>query len=45
MDPLRIGLGTLWILITVVAAALLGTDFILYEIRVAIRNHRESGTK
>ncbi len=45
MDHLRIGLGTFWILFTVVAATLLGTDFILHEIRVALRNHRESETK
>ncbi len=45
MDHLRFGLGTLWIFLTIIAAALLGTDFILHEIRIAIRNHRESGTK
>jgi hypothetical protein len=45
MDHLRFGLGTIWILFTIIATALLGTDFILHEIRAVIRSHRESGTK
>ena len=44
MDHLRFGLGTLWICFTLVAAALLGTDFILHEIRAAVRHHRDSET-
>jgi len=45
MDHVRLGLGTLWMIFTVVAAALLGTDFILHEIRSYLRHHRDSGTK
>ena len=45
MDHLRFGLGTLWIFFTIAAAAFLGTDFILYEIRIAIRHRRESDTE
>lgn len=42
MDHLRSGLGTVWIFFTIIAAALVGTDFILREIRTTIRHHRES---
>lgn len=45
MEHLRFGLGTIWIICTLVAAAFLGTDFILHEIRTIIRHHRDSGTK
>ena len=45
MDHLRLGLGTVWIVFTVVAAALLGSDFILNEIRAYLRHHRDSGAK
>ena len=45
MDQLRFGLGAVWIFFTILAAALLGTDFILNEIRVFLRDHRESGTR
>jgi hypothetical protein len=45
MDHLTLGLGTVWIVFTIIATALLGTDFILSEIRSIIRNHRESETK
>ncbi len=45
MEHLRFGLGTIWIFFTIVAAAFLGTDFILHEIRTIIRHRRDSGTK
>lgn len=45
MHDLRFALGTLWIFFTIIAAALLGTDFILHEIRTCLRQHRESETK
>jgi hypothetical protein len=45
MDHIRFGLGALWIFFTIVAAAFLGTDFILHEIRTLIRQHRESETE
>jgi hypothetical protein len=45
MDQLRFGVGTLWIVITVVAAAILGTDLILYEIRTILRQRRKAGTE
>lgn len=45
MHDLRFGLGMIWIVFTMVAAALLGTDFILHEIRSAIRNYRDSHSK
>ncbi len=40
MVHLRLGIGTLWIIFTVGAAALLGTDFILQEIRIFLRHKR-----
>jgi hypothetical protein len=45
MQDLRLELGTIWIVITMIAGAFLGTEFIVNEIRSAIRHHRESGTK
>jgi hypothetical protein len=44
MDQLRFGVGTLWIVVTVAAAAILGTDFILHEIRTVIKQRRKTGT-
>jgi hypothetical protein len=45
MEHLRVSLGTIWIICTLVAAAFLGTDFILYEIRTIVRHRRDSGRK
>jgi hypothetical protein len=45
MDHLRFGIGTLWLVLTIGAAAFLSTDFILQEIRIIIRQRREAGTK
>jgi len=45
MDSLRFGLGTVWLLFTIAAAAFLGTDFVLYEIRMAIRHRRDVRAK
>lgn len=45
MDHLGLGLGTLWLLLTVAAAAILGTDFILHEIRILLRDRHESKSK
>ena len=45
MEHLRLSLGTIWIICTLVAAAFLGTDFILHEIRAMIRHYRDSGPK
>lgn len=39
MESLRFGIGVLWIILTIAAAAFLGTDFILDEIRI-LRRHR-----
>jgi hypothetical protein len=44
MDRLALGVGTVWIFFTIGAAALLGTDFILHEIRTLIRHDREPET-
>lgn len=38
-------LGTFFIIFTVGAATVLGTDFILHEIRTYLRHRRELGTK
>lgn len=45
MEHLRLGLGTIWLFFTIVATALLGTDFVLNEIRTALQHRRESDTK
>lgn len=38
-------LGTFFIVFTIGAAAVLGTDFILHEIRAYLRHRREAGIK
>jgi hypothetical protein len=45
MDHLRFGIGTLWLALTIGAAAFLSTDFILQEIRIVKKERREAGTK
>jgi hypothetical protein len=41
MDDLRYAVGTLWMFLTIGAAALLGTDFILNEIRMILKERRQ----
>jgi hypothetical protein len=41
----HLSLGTFWIIFTVGAATVVGTDFILHEIRTYLRHRRESGPK
>jgi hypothetical protein len=45
MDHLRFGIGTLWLALTIGAAAFLSTDFILQEIRIVKKERRETGAK
>jgi hypothetical protein len=45
MNEIRFGLGTVWIIFTILATALLGTDFILNEIRSYFRRDGESETQ
>jgi UPF0716 family protein affecting phage T7 exclusion len=42
MEHLQLGLGTIWLLFTIVATAFLGSDFILHEILTVIRRRRDS---
>jgi hypothetical protein len=44
MDQFRFGIGTLWIVLTVAAAALLGTDFLLHEIRTILKHRHKPET-
>jgi hypothetical protein len=45
MDQLRFGVGTLWIVLTIAATAILGTDFILHEIRTILKQRRKASTE
>jgi len=40
MDHLTAGIGVVWIILTIVAATLLGTEFILHEILTVVRRRR-----
>lgn len=42
MESLSFGMGVLWIILTIGAAAFLGTDFILDEIRILLRHRHGS---
>lgn len=41
MDHVKFGIGAVWILLTLGAAALLGTEFILQEIHTYLKHRRE----
>jgi hypothetical protein len=40
MDPLTIHVSAAWIVVTLLAAAFLGTEFILHEIVALVRHRR-----
>ena len=40
MDQLTAGIGAAWIVLTLVAATFLGTEFVLHEILTVVRRRR-----
>jgi hypothetical protein len=45
MDHVRFGIGTVWLVLTIGAAVLLGAEFISHEIHAFIKQRREPEAK
>jgi len=45
MDHFTIRLGAVWLFLTILAAAFLGTEFILHEIHSLIKHRRDPGAE
>jgi hypothetical protein len=41
MDHFTVGVGAVWIFLTIGAAAFLGTEFVLQEVRTLIKQRRD----
>ncbi len=45
MDHITVGIGTVWIFLTIGAAVLLGAEFVCHEVQALIRHRREPDAK